>query len=82
MIELGNIKNDILSTIKDPFNKDCIKDIDIHITTSWSTPPKRYCWATVTFQNGNTKGEQRFGNHDDFKTLMTEVQVFMDELEK
>lgn len=80
MLDLNTINKDTVSIIKDPFNKECIDSIFIAISTNHFTKEK-YCWATVDFKNGKTEGKQKFGNHTDFKVLITELQAFMDSLQ-
>lgn len=65
-----------ISTIKDPFNVDCMTSFRISCY-KWSGR-----WAYrgyVEFQNGNTKGEQEF-EEKDMKTLMVKMEAFMEEL--
>lgn len=66
----------------DPFKKDCIKDIDIHMTSPWIGNGAPYWWATVAFKNGNTEGKQKFDGYkvDEFERLIRDIQNFINSL--
>ena len=70
-----------MSILKDPFKMDKVHSVSINISTNTFSGEK-YCWANVKFKNGNTEGQQNFGNTTDFNGLVREVQLFIETLEK
>lgn len=66
------------SHLSDPFKKDCIQAIHIHVNKGRITN-KTFCSATVEFENANTKGTHRI-EADDFQGLVNKVHSFIDTL--
>lgn len=79
-MELNNLKSDSISPVQDPFNKDSLERVMIVIQRESGIHRNMYCYANVSFTNGKTSGEQKIGNHKEFKILMTELQAFIDTL--
>lgn len=73
-----------VSLLKDPFKQDCIHQVYIIMDTNMFSPYDKYWWAKVSFVNGNTKGEQKFGNYkpDEFDKMIAEIKSFTDSLNK
>lgn len=72
-------KNDILTDLKNPFNKQCIDAVNINIYKSMFYPYEVIHTSTIKFKNGNTKGEQKI-EANDLKSLLTDIQFFIDNL--
>lgn len=53
-------KRTAVSGLNDPFKKECLKNISIFADRSMFSPYYFSFSGSVEFQNGNTKGEQRF----------------------
>ena len=69
-----------LSEMKDPFASSCVQSVNLRWWKMWpSDPPKIY--ATIEFQNGNTKGEQRI-NAESMNELIKKVESFLKTLDK
>lgn len=68
-----------LSIVKDPFNKNCMVGLWVHCNKSnysgWSYS------GSVNFENGNTKGEQKF-NGESLKDVLLKVEAFILTLEE
>jgi len=69
-----------LQDFKYPFMPQCIIHVSITITKH-SFSDKFYWYGRVDFENGNTKGKQRFGDSDDFESLVHEMNEFIKSLE-
>lgn len=68
-----------LSDLKDPFRSDCVKRFSTWCAKLWSG--KWTYTGTIEFQNGNTKGEQKF-DAENFGGLLKKMEIFIEELEK
>lgn len=53
-------KRTAVSSINDPFKKECLKEISLFAHRSMFSPYYFRFSGSVEFQNGNTKGEQNF----------------------
>lgn len=73
-----DIKDSAASILKDPFNSDSLTDFSAFATKDyrggWSY------WGSVEFQNGDTKGEQKF-EAKSYKELLVKMQAFVATLE-
>jgi hypothetical protein len=70
-----------LSSLKDPFKKDCITCIGINMFKRKNGEIR--WWGRVEFTNGKTKGEQEFENYDaenGFLIMITEIDEFIKSL--
>jgi hypothetical protein len=65
-----------LANFKDPFKKDCIQNITMHIGRKIFKPDEIEYFANVYFKNGDTRGEQRIVGVD-FADLVRKVQEFI-----
>ena len=72
---LGKIKPSAMSILNDPFRKDKWVAMHIHMYNENSFCGKNIS-ATVEFENGNTKGEQKFTD-DTFAGLVTQIENFI-----
>lgn len=72
------LRHEDVSPFKDPFNKESLTNVFIHIRKS-SYSGKVEFSATVRFENGNTIGEQNF-EAEDFPGLLAQIQQFADSL--
>lgn len=68
-----------LSIVKDPFNAQSMVMLSIYCGKSLFGGAWSYN-ATVGFQNGDTKGEQKFKG-DSLKSVLLKVETFVAELE-
>ena len=64
-----------LSDLKNPFSAECIEVVHFHCYNRRLFGGQRFL-ATVVFENGNTKGEQKF-EADSFKVLVEKVDQFV-----
>ena len=71
---LGNEK--LPTIIKDPFKKNCVKQIYVYYSHSW-IGDKWEASGSVQFTNGNTKGEQLFSG-DTFDEVVMKIKNFID----
>ena len=78
MIEqIGNINN-LPGELNNPFNSDCITEIDIRTYKSvWSSDWKTY--GIVQFKRGNTGGEQKFEGID-LVDVLKKIYTFVNNL--
>jgi hypothetical protein len=77
MKQIGNINN-LPEELNNPFNSNCITKINIGTfkrgwNTSWCT------YGTVTFQKGNTTGEQEFEGTD-LVDVLRKIYTFVNNL--
>jgi len=75
MILLGNKQKETLDSLKNPFNKDKITRVNIHMHTFMNSPE----WvADIEFRNGNTSGRQHFNvkGADGLPALLLQMQEF------
>lgn len=71
-------KESPLSVIKDPFSKNKIENVHLHITKKWVGEGYNFS-GTVEFQNGNTKGKQRFTG-ESFDDVVMQIKAMIDSL--
>ena len=71
--------NNVIDVLKNPFEKECITDVNILIYKSRFPPFEIKHIATVVFKNGNTEGKQNF-EAGDFTTLVVQIQSFINNL--
>ena len=70
-------KEKLPSIVKDPFNKNAVKRIYVSFSEfcgSWSAN------GSVEFQNGNTKGEQKFTGQT-FDDVVLQIKSLINELQ-
>jgi len=67
-------KDSLPTSLKDPFSKDCVDAVHIHIY-----PERSICVANIEFRNANTSGSQRF-EEKEFEILVYKVKSFIDAL--
>jgi len=75
-----NIKSSGLSDFKDPFNKECVREIFFFVRKEFCGNKGIQYDSTVYFKNGNTKGEQNI-KADDFVSLVKKTEDFVKSLE-
>lgn len=76
---LGNVTGKELSPIKDPFKKDCVKEIMIRYSQMWSSDPP-YWYANIEFKNGNTEAKQRTPNCETFEEVIVHMKQILNSL--
>lgn len=62
-----------ISVINDPFKRDAIQSISMHIDRRLGTGDELYCWGIVNFRVGDTTGSQRF-EAKDFDDLVLQIK--------
>lgn len=77
MLELNNKQSaDSLSVINDPFKKDKIKTISLHMgfygTGVWS--------GNIEFVNGSTEGKQKIDTTTDFNNAVMQLKAIIDSI--
>lgn len=75
-IVIETLRNADASPFKNPFNKESLTNVFIHIRKSGYSGEVGFS-ATVRFENGNTKGEQKL-EAEDFPGLLAQIQQFSD----
>ncbi len=61
--------------LKDPFKKNCVKRIYVNYSEGW-TIGKWSGNGAVEFENGNTKGEQKFTG-ESFDEVVAKIKAFV-----
>ena len=79
VILLGGTTSTGLSILKDPFSKNCVEHIFIHVRRGMFNRDEISYDAKVEFENGNTKGEQKIvaANMDE---LLVRTKEFIESL--
>lgn len=72
-------KREAISPLNDPFKKACVTSAHFHIYTGHGQYRVPSMSASVEFENGNTKGEQKF-KAEDFGVLVRQVEDFINTL--
>lgn len=67
------------SVISDPFVKKHIVDVSVHAWKSHFAPYDWHFSGKVEFQNGDTKGEQRF-NGDTFDDVVLKIKAMIESI--
>lgn len=77
MEQIGNVNN-LPEELNNPFNSDCITDINIRTYKSgWSSSWRTY--GIVQFEKGNTTGEQKFEGID-LIDVLRKIYAFVNNL--
>jgi hypothetical protein len=77
---LGSENKQTLKLYNDAFKKEYIKSISLFFSKKLFED--YFIWrSTVTFQNGNTSGQQEFENRD-FEVIVLEIRTFIESLDK
>lgn len=74
---LGN-KNNYISELKNPFDKDCVKDISFYLFKSRVSGNFNFA-SNVSFENGGTEGKQKF-TANNFAELVKKTEDFINNL--
>ena len=72
------IKNDVVSVIKDPFIQEKIKGITIRYNGDTWLNGKPHWYLRVEFENGNTKGEQCSPNRESMEEVLVDLKQILD----
>ncbi len=81
-MKLINCKtSQIIESIQNPFNKDCVEDITIRIArkTIFGNLRNKPFSACIEFIKDNTKGEHRLED-DNFETLLKRIESLVNNL--
>lgn len=78
LLGFGEKKQALPTVIKDPFKKNTIEGISVHVSKNFHG--KYYAWGYVEFQNGMTKGKQEFKG-DTFDDVMSQIKAMLDNLD-
>jgi len=79
--DLFSGKKNKISLHTDPFNKDCVERIFIHIGKGWLSRAITVN-ATVYFKNGSTKGEHKIEEPTgDIELLFQKINEFINSLD-
>lgn len=77
LAEIG--KEKMISILKDPFKKICVKKIWVQFADTWDNNKwESYGW--VEFKNGNTEGKQQFKG-ETFDEVVRQIKTFIDNLQ-
>jgi len=74
---IGEQKLNKLSTVTDPFSKDCIKDITVYCREKMFDKGVWYAKGCVQFKRGNTTGSQDFEG-DTFDEVVLKIKNFIE----
>ena len=72
------IKNDVISVIKDPFIQENIIGITIRYRVDEWLTKKPQWYVRVEFQNGNTKGEHYSPNRESMEEVLIDLKQILD----
>jgi hypothetical protein len=72
------IKNDVISVIKDPFIQENIIGITIRYNGDGWLNQKPYWYVRVDFKNGNTKGEHYSPNRESMEEVLIDLKQILD----
>lgn len=78
---LGFGKEKLPSVVKDPFKKTSVTSIYVRVGRPFfsSNDAPFKAWGSVEFENGKTKGEQKFEG-DTFDDVVLQIKAMLDNL--
>jgi hypothetical protein len=74
---IGQEKLNKLSTVTDPFSKDCIKDITVYYKEKMFDKGVWYARGSVEFRKGSTTGRQEFDG-ETFDEVVLKIKNFIE----